>query len=335
MARLGIIDIGSNSIKSLVVRTQADGRICSESEGRSPTRIGTGLSDSPPQIHAADVTAAGAAIRQLMAQAHEEAPPASGAIPFRLYATSAIREASNRSEVAATLARQCEAPLTVLSGEEEATLIGWAARSMPELAAVPELLIADLGGGSLELIHIKGSTILQTCSLHLGAVRLNTKFFNGGLLPVSAIEQAALQAHINDVLASSGFDFAAASHALFVGSGGALSALYYMDCFVHREGRFGALPLMPVAAIGDLYAEACKKDVAARIADNGFPKNRADIMPAALLVLLSLARCSAATDYAYCAHNLRFGIAAQAMYEQQNAKRWQPGEPLPVVTIHS
>lgn len=346
MNRLGIIDIGSNSIKSLVVRTEADGRVVSESEGRSPTRIGTGLSDQPPQIRMSDTAAAAEAISELMAHAsHHRAQAASHsgdtgagaghAIPFHLYATSAIREASNRERVVQELSARCAAPLTVLSGEEEATLIGWAARSMPELAAIEELLIADLGGGSLELVHLQAGKIRQLCSLHLGAVRLNTEYFHGGSEPIRPQWQQALGQHVDELFTASGFDFEAARGAVFVGSGGALSALHHMRCFAPGEGRMGSIPLLPVANMQSLYEQACAVDVRQRIITQGFPKNRADIMPAAMLVLLNLAGRCGARDYAYCSHNLRFGLAAQTIYNERSGQPWQPHEPIPAITIHA
>lgn len=358
MNPIGIIDIGSNSIKSLVVHSDAQGRICMAGEGRSPTRIGTGLSDNPPRIREADIDAAADAIRRLIAEADTTdaaegaantgtateardvtaTPTAAGAVAFELYATSAIREASNRDTVVSELAQRCAAPLTVLSGEEEATLIGWAARSMPELAAVDDLLIADLGGGSLELLHMVGGRVRQKCSLHLGAVRLTTEFFHGGQESVSAVQQAELGRHIDTMLAGSGFDFNAAASSILVGSGGALSALHHMDCFVHKEehsAALGSIPLMPLTEMQALYESACEQTSEARARVSGFPKNRADIMPAALLVLLRLANLSRANAYAYCAHNLRFGLAAWKVYQSRSDTPWTPADPIPAITIHS
>lgn len=365
MTAVGIIDIGSNSIKSLVVRDDAQGNFIATNEGRSATRIGTGLSDTPPSIRAEDIDAAAAAINHLIRKGsrppHESAAEYdadeaddwskgsasnkvsalsdTAAVPaFQLYATSAIREASNREAVAAELSDRCHAPLTVLSGEEEATLIGWAARSVPDLAAAPDLLLADLGGGSLELLQLQGGRIRQQCSLHLGAVRLTTDFFHGGLAPIDAGWQDALARHTDALFVGSGFDFSVAKSSVLVGSGGALSALHHMDCFApceeHSEA-LGDIPLMPVHAMADLYASACAQDSAARASVSGFPRGRADIMPAALLVLLRLARLCHASAYAYCSHNLRFGLAAWQIYHQRATTRWTLAEPVPAITIHT
>lgn len=368
MNRIGIIDIGSNSIKSLLVHNNQQGTVTALAEGRSPTRIGSGLSDTPPRIREKDVAAAANAINQLIAEAKSVAAASSadnkaaavdseatnsdnshttasdgrvtdGDCPFELYATSAIREASNREQVVAELSQRCNAPLTVLSGEEEATLIGWAARSMPELAAVNDMLIADLGGGSLELLHLQEGRVRQQCSLHLGAVRLTTEFFAGGLTPVSAQAQTNLATHIDSLVAASGFDFTATRGATLVGSGGALSALHHMDCFSDKEQHSTALgddiPLMPVAAMQALCASACAQCVSERIEQNGFPKNRADIMPAALLVLLHLAKLCHGDAYAYCSHNLRFGLAAWKVYQSRSNVPWTPADPIPAITIHA
>lgn len=340
MQPIGIIDIGSNSIKSLVVRSDTRGTILMASEGRSATRIGTGLSDTPPCIRATDIEAAATAINQLIDEAakaagqHAATPPAT----FSLYATSAIREASNRDAVVAELAERCNAPLTVLSGEEEATLMGWAARSMPELAATDDLLIADLGGGSLELLQMRSGRVCQKCSLHLGAVRLTNEFFESSINPITAQQQAALASHIDAQLAQSGFDLNEAQSSVLVGSGGALSALHHMDCFAPCEehsAALGNIPLMPANAMADLYASACAQDSVARASVSGFPRGRADIMPAALLVLLRLARLCHASAYAYCAHNLRFGLAAWQIHHQRTGKPWTPADPVPAITIHT
>ena len=90
---------------------------------------------------------------------------------FHVIATAALREAINGSEFAAELQRRFDFRINILSGESEATL-----SALGVLSAFPNLdgVIADLGGGSLELINIENGTIHDRISLPLGSLRLRT-----------------------------------------------------------------------------------------------------------------------------------------------------------------
>ena len=88
---------------------------------------------------------------------------------FQVVATAALREAVNGSEFAAKLERKFNLRINILSGESEATL-----SALGVLSAFPNLdgVIADLGGGSLELINIENGKIQDRVSLPLGSLRL-------------------------------------------------------------------------------------------------------------------------------------------------------------------
>lgn len=84
-------------------------------------------------------------------------------------ATAAVRDASNGQEFVARIRQECGFEVRVLSGEEEATYSG-----LGVLAGIPgaEGVIADLGGGSLELARIEGRDVRDGLTLPIGPVRL-------------------------------------------------------------------------------------------------------------------------------------------------------------------
>ena len=90
---------------------------------------------------------------------------------FHVVATAALREAVDGSEFSEELERKFNFRINILSGESEATL-----SALGVLSAFSNLdgVIADLGGGSLELINVENGKIQDQISLPLGSLRLRT-----------------------------------------------------------------------------------------------------------------------------------------------------------------
>ncbi|MDE1937976.1 MAG: Ppx/GppA family phosphatase [Alphaproteobacteria bacterium] len=84
-------------------------------------------------------------------------------------ATAAARDAANGKEFVHRAEAAWGSPVRVLAGEEEARL---AAAGV--LAAVPDAdgLVADLGGGSLDMALVKGDRVSEPCTLPFGPLRL-------------------------------------------------------------------------------------------------------------------------------------------------------------------
>ncbi|GAN53863.1 Ppx/GppA family phosphatase [Tanticharoenia sakaeratensis] len=95
------------------------------------------------------------------------------AAPFEILATAAVRDARNGAEFVASLREHMpNVPVRVLSGEEEAS---FAAAGV--VCGIPDAdgLVADIGGGSLELIRMVNGERHEACSLPLGVIRLNDR----------------------------------------------------------------------------------------------------------------------------------------------------------------
>ncbi len=116
---------------------------------------------------------------------------AMGADPFEVLATAAVRDASNGPEfVAALEARMPGVPIRVLSGEQEAAL-----SSAGVLCGIPEAngILADIGGGSLEVVRVGAGAVLRAQSLGLGVIRLSDRT-EGDLARARTIADADLSA---------------------------------------------------------------------------------------------------------------------------------------------
>lgn len=118
----------------------------------------------------------------------------------RTVATAAAREATNGAEFLRDVARLGFEP-RLLSGEEEALYAAWGVQgAFPEARGV----VADLGGGSLELVHVRGGACDHGTSLPFGTLRL-AALRSGGATPFkqkvrSAIEKSGFECPSGEVL---------------------------------------------------------------------------------------------------------------------------------------
>jgi exopolyphosphatase/guanosine-5'-triphosphate,3'-diphosphate pyrophosphatase len=88
------------------------------------------------------------------------------------FATSAVRDATNGGELLTAIQSMTGCPIKVLDGQEEALL---SAQALQHGLHVEDGIIADLGGGSLELAALHHGEVKQMISLPLGTMRLQAK----------------------------------------------------------------------------------------------------------------------------------------------------------------
>src|SRR5690606_8191892 len=93
--------------------------------------------------------------------------------------TQALREARNREEFTGPAAEILGVPVEVISGPREAELVHRAvAATFPALASAP-LVIADVGGGSTEIIVAGPEGVSSFTSVPIGSVRLTERHLHG------------------------------------------------------------------------------------------------------------------------------------------------------------
>ena len=187
--RTAVVDLGSNSFR-LVVFSSGDGWWKRTDEIYEPVRIGEGAERSG-KLGEKPV---GRALATIELFAHFTRATALDDGRIDAVATSAIRSASNRE---AFLARAGEhLPVRVLTEEEEATYGYLAAVNSTSLV---DGVVLDLGGGSMQLVRVKGREDRRARSWPVGAVRMTERFLAGGD-PASKKQLKALRSHVAEQL---------------------------------------------------------------------------------------------------------------------------------------
>jgi len=191
--RLGVLDVGSNTVHLQVVDTYPGARPNPTFNHKEELRL-TEYLTSDNKISDEGITALRAAISQAVAQS--KTVQTEELLPF---ATSALREAANGDEIIAAINKDFEIDLQVLSGEEEAKLTFLAARRWFGWSS-GRLLVIDIGGGSLEIASGVDESPEVAVSLPLGAARLTKSHLIGD--PYAAKSIRALRDHIENQLES-------------------------------------------------------------------------------------------------------------------------------------
>jgi exopolyphosphatase/guanosine-5'-triphosphate,3'-diphosphate pyrophosphatase len=289
MARRAVVDLGSNSVRLVIF----------EGEARNPVQI---LNEKAVLRLAKGMTRTGQLEAHAMAQAetvlrrYAAIVQAMGADPFEVLATSAVRDAVNGPEfVQRLMARMPEVNISVLSGHEEAQL-----SAEGVLCGIPgaDGVLADLGGGSLELVRLDAGKAGQAATIPVGVIRLADRS-GGDLLKARGIVTAALE--------ETPFIGEAAGRDLYL-SGGAFRALarihimqtgYPLNMVHHYTiGREEARDLAGV------ISEAGRKLIERM---PGVPRRRIEDLPFAALILRRLLRATGVNRVVFSANGLREG----------------------------
>lgn len=170
--RLGVLDVGSNSVHLLVVDAHPGARPLPAYSHKAELRLAE-LLDEEGAIADAGVEKLVATVREAIQVAEDKG--AEDVLPF---ATSAVREASNGEDVLHRVTLETGVELQVLSGEDEARLTFLAARRWFGWSA-GRLLVLDIGGGSLEIAYGLDEQPDAAVSLPLGAGRLTNSDLPG------------------------------------------------------------------------------------------------------------------------------------------------------------
>ena len=170
--RLGVLDVGSNTIHLQVVDTHPGARPNPTFNYKEELRL-TDFLDSKNEISPEGIAKLRGAIKNAVTQAH--AIQTEEILPF---ATSALREAANGASIISGINKEFEIDLQVLSGEEEAKMTFFAARRWFGWSS-GRLLVVDIGGGSLEIASGVDEAPEVAVSLPLGAARLTKNHLVG------------------------------------------------------------------------------------------------------------------------------------------------------------
>lgn len=190
--RLGVLDVGSNTVHLLVVDAHRGAHPTPMSSEKTVLRLAERIT--------ADGRLSDRGAQDLVraVEAARESADRMGCDDMMGFATSAVREASNTDEVLDLVRDRAGVNLEVLSGEDEARYTFLAARRWCGWSA-GRLLVLDIGGGSLELAMGMDEEPSLAISLPLGAGRLTRKKLHHD--PPSKAEVAELRDWLTGELA--------------------------------------------------------------------------------------------------------------------------------------
>jgi exopolyphosphatase/guanosine-5'-triphosphate,3'-diphosphate pyrophosphatase len=161
--RLAAIDVGSNTVLLLIAETRPPAELTIIAEAEDQPRLGAGLGTTG-RLSQTSIARALETLARMLEQCRIQ-----GVTRIEAVATAAVREAENGEEFVQR-ARAQGIPLQIISPETEAALsYRSAAHHFP---GAERILVADIGGGTLELIGATRGRLQLSHSLPLGAVRL-------------------------------------------------------------------------------------------------------------------------------------------------------------------
>lgn len=306
--RAAVIDIGSNSIKVLVAERAPDGSLLEILSRTLDVRISGGIGSGALRLAAGPMDRGAAAAAELALDARRL-----GAGSIAAVATSAVRDASNGAQFMERVRSACGVEVRVLSGGQEAELIGRGLATDPALRRLSDFNVFDLGGGSLECLSFRGRRVGRAVSLPLGCVRLTEQLVADPGRPIAAGVAEAVATRVREAVAASGFPLPGPAGTSAVGTGGTLTTVRAIEAaargvsLAEVDGRIG------VPALRALYARLAAGDLASRRAVPGLPAPRADIFPVALATLVALAELGGFDAYQHSLRNLRWGVAAEML----------------------
>ena len=304
---VAVVDIGSNSIKVLVAARGPAGQVEAMHSKAIEARISAGIGQDRPELSEDGMARGLDAIRKLLAAAAAFSPARTV-----LVATSAVRDAGNGPEFRQRVRAATGHEIRILSGDEEANYIGRGLTCDPALAGLRDFYVFDLGGGSLECLLFADRRIKQALSLQLGAVRLTERFIRDPAAPLVVAETTALALHVRDELKRSGFRFPLVAPAA-VFTGGSMATVRAIKGARHGVRLEDTPPVIALVTLSELLDELAPLTLEQRKAIPGLPSARADIFPAALVTLLTVADYAHVDNFHHSLYNLRYGLAGEIL----------------------
>ncbi|MDO6676488.1 exopolyphosphatase [Tenacibaculum sp. 1B UA] len=270
--KYGAIDIGSNAVRLLVANVieekNKEPQFKKSSLVRVPIRLGADafVSGKISEANTQRMLDAMQAFKLIM-KIH-------GVEKYKACATSAMREAENGEEVAATILENTDVKIDIIDGKKEAAII-----SSTDLNQLIEsdatYLYVDVGGGSTEFTLFSKGKIINSKSFKIGTVRLlnNTKPENKALFK-------KVQKWIEENTSSY-------KRISLIGSGGNINKLFKMS------GRDSGKPISYIY-LNAQYQFLKKMSYQERISELSLNPDRADVIIPATKIYLSAMKWSGA-----------------------------------------
>ncbi|MBO4939594.1 MAG: Ppx/GppA family phosphatase [Clostridia bacterium] len=274
MEKIGIIDLGSNTARLVIVDMFTDGHFMIVDELKESVRLGQDMDRDgflKPQRIAET-------IRTL--KMFKKLCDAKGVERIIAVGTAAVRRAKNQRSFLDEIQVSCNITIRVLSEEEEALLVY---RGVINSMDIPKGLILEIGGGSTKIIYYNRRNVLHYATLPFGAVTL-TDLFAGDATPQEAA--AHVEEFFTEQLKKLSWLKEIDPETQMIGVGGTFRNVFKINKLV-RKYPMDNVHNYKVATedFKGIYDMMKALDVDKRKKIKGLSPARADIMPAAMAII--------------------------------------------------
>ncbi len=305
LPRLATIDIGTNTLLLLIVEEPQPGQLHALHDEARFGRLGKGLDTSGVLDHAA-IERCLAILRDFRAtiDSHQVQRIA-------VVGTQALREAGNASDFLAAAEAILGTKVEVISGAREAELVSLAVtESLPELGDATTV-IADVGGGSTELIVCERRKVVSVESVPIGSVRMTERHLRDD--PPAPFQTTALVTELDELLAGVRLPFGVP----LVATAGTATTMAALELGLPRYDAAAVHGhRIEPAAIGRLLARLFDSSVEERKAMPGMEPERADVIAGGVAIFARLVHKMGASEVIACDRGVRWGLA----YELQSTR---------------
>ena len=279
--RLAAIDIGSNSVRIVVAKAKDTGYQVLDEE-RENTRLAASLAKTGALSDEA-IESSVAALRSYVTMARGH-----GAQQIRAIATSAVREATNGAEFCKRVADEVGVEIEVISPREEGRL---SFLSVARAFDVNDkaVAVADIGGGSTEIVLAANGVVEDVYPTQLGAVRVSEECGLGDKCAGRRLERA--ERYVDAELKRHARKPALLPSMVY-GAGGTFTALASMRLAQEQGGEDVSVRGYRVnrADVRHLLSDLARMSLEERCKAPGLNPRRADIIVAGLLVIERILR---------------------------------------------
>lgn len=293
---ISVIDIGSNSFQQIIARVNKNHKITYVDRQKSTLRL-LDFASAEKRIAPSTMDKAIAILRTFK----------ENAIAFDAdivaTASSATREAANGKEFLHLVKEQCNIEVELISGSREAELVFNAVKvHYPKLS--PHMCVMDIGGGSFEIVYGTGNEIVFRKSLPLGVVRLSQMFFPDYTSSAESIE--LMRRHISSVLWNALEPLTVPRKTVFIGTSGAFRIVCNILAEKNKRKKTNRFTITELQALSESVLPLA--ETTQRRSLIASEPDRADILPASMLLLIETARQMNAPYFLYAPYGLREGI---------------------------
>jgi exopolyphosphatase/guanosine-5'-triphosphate,3'-diphosphate pyrophosphatase len=303
--RLGVLDVGSNTVHLLVVDAHRGARPLPAFSHKDELHLADHL-DSDNRLSEECAARLTEFVRDAIRIAEDK-----GVHELLAFATSAVRDASNGDQVLDRIEAECKVRIEVLPGAEESRLTFLAARRWYGWSS-GRLLVLDIGGGSLEIASGQDEDPMVAVSLPLGANRLTREWLTGD--PPDAEQVRRLRKHVRaEIAAAAGAIRSAGSPDHCVATSKTFRQLARIGgAAPSSEGPY-VKRMLRHADVAGLAERLARTTIAARAQLPGVSRLRAPQLAAGAVVADAAMDLFSVPELAICPWALREGVILRRM----------------------